>query len=80
MGSVTEIFGQSCTGKTQLCLTLAVTCQLPLNNGGGEGKCLYIDSSGTFRPERMFTTAERCVHRRGMGEEREGQGRGCVLV
>ena len=77
-GSITEIFGEFRTGKTQLCHTLAVTCQLPIDAGGGEGKCLYIDSEGTFRPERLLAAAERCVHWRGMGEEREGQGRGCV--
>ena len=33
--------------------------QLPIDNGGGEGKCLYIDSEGTFRPERLLAVAER---------------------
>ena len=27
--------------------------------GGGEGKALYIDSEGTFRPERLLAIAER---------------------
>ncbi len=27
--------------------------------GGAEGKCLYIDTEGTFRPERLLATAER---------------------
>ena len=27
--------------------------------GGGEGKALYIDTEGTFRPERLFAIAER---------------------
>jgi DNA repair protein RAD51 len=36
-----------------------VTCQLPLDNGGGEGKALYIDTEGTFRPERLLAIAER---------------------
>ena len=27
--------------------------------GGGEGKCLYIDTEGTFRPERLLAIAER---------------------
>ncbi len=27
--------------------------------GGGEGKCLYIDTEGTFRPVRVLATAER---------------------
>lgn len=58
-GSITEIFGEFRTGKTQLCHTLAVTCQLPVENGGGEGKCLYIDTEGTFRPERLLAVAER---------------------
>lgn len=29
-GSITEIFGEFRTGKTQLCLTLAVTCQVKI--------------------------------------------------
>ncbi|KAK5648866.1 hypothetical protein RI129_003758 [Pyrocoelia pectoralis] len=58
-GSITEIFGEFRTGKTQLCHTLAVTCQLSLDNNGGEGKCLYIDTEGTFRPERILSIAER---------------------
>ncbi|KAI0257380.1 Rad51-domain-containing protein [Lactifluus subvellereus] len=43
-GSITELFGEFRTGKSQLCHTLAVTCQLPVDMGGGEGKCLYIDT------------------------------------
>ncbi|KAJ3218593.1 recombinase rad51 [Dinochytrium kinnereticum] len=58
-GSITEIFGEFRTGKTQLCHQLAVTCQLPSQMGGGEGKCLYIDTEGTFRPERLLAVAER---------------------
>ena len=30
-GSITEIFGEFRTGKTQLCHTLAVTCQVKVN-------------------------------------------------
>lgn len=30
-----------------------------MDQGGGEGKCLYIDTEGTFRPERLLATAER---------------------
>ena len=41
------------------CVTLAVTCQLPVEQGGGAGKCLYIDTEGTFRPERLVATAQR---------------------
>ncbi|XP_046402035.1 DNA repair protein RAD51 homolog A [Ischnura elegans] len=58
-GSITELFGEFRTGKTQLCHTLAVTCQLPIDQNGGEGKCLYIDTEGTFRPERLLAVADR---------------------
>lgn len=58
-GSITELFGEFRTGKTQLCHTLAVTCQLPVSQNGGEGKCLYIDTEGTFRPERLLAVADR---------------------
>jgi DNA repair protein RAD51 len=36
-GSITELFGEFRTGKSQLCHTLAVTCQLPIDMGGAEG-------------------------------------------
>lgn len=58
-GSITEVFGEFRTGKTQLCHMLAVTCQLPVEHNGGEGKCLYIDTEGTFRPERLLAVAEK---------------------
>ncbi|ALC46252.1 spn-A [Drosophila busckii] len=58
-GSLTEIFGEFRCGKTQICHTLAVTCQLPISQNGGEGKALYIDTEGTFRPERLSAIAQR---------------------
>ncbi|KAJ5620558.1 RecA recombinase Rhp51 [Penicillium lagena] len=58
-GSITELFGEFRTGKSQICHTLAVTCQLPFDMGGGEGKCLYIDTEGTFRPVRLLAVAQR---------------------
>lgn len=61
-GSITEVFGEFRTGKTQLCHTLAVTCQLPISQGGGEGKCLYIDTEGTFRPERLLAVSKSMNH------------------
>ena len=58
-GSITELYGEFRTGKTQLCHQLCVTCQLPRSQGGGEGKALYIDTEGTFRPQRLVAIAER---------------------
>lgn len=34
--------------------------QLPLEQGGGEGKAMYIDAEGTFRPQRLLQIADRC--------------------
>merc|ERR1719253_1238092 len=58
-GQITEIFGEFRCGKTQLCHTLCVTCQLPIDQGGAESKALYVDTEGTFRPERLVSIAER---------------------
>jgi meiotic recombination protein DMC1 len=57
--SITEVFGEFRTGKTQLCHTLCVTTQLPNEMHGGNGKVAYIDTEGTFRPERIKPIAER---------------------
>nr|ABC61978.1 DMC1-like protein [Trichomonas vaginalis]AEW27256.1 Dmc1 [Trichomonas vaginalis] len=57
--SITEVFGEFRTGKTQLCHTLCVTAQLPLSQGGGQGKVCFIDTEGTFRPERIPVIAQR---------------------
>ena len=56
--AITEAFGAYGSGKTQLGLSLAVNVQLPLEMGGGEGKAVYIDTEGTFRPERIRQIAE----------------------
>lgn len=57
--NLTELFGEFRTGKTQLCHTLCVTCQLAKKDGGGFGKAMYIDTEGTFRPERLIPIAKR---------------------
>lgn len=57
--SITEVFGEFRCGKTQLCHTLCVTAQLPVECGGGSGKVAYIDTEGTFRPERIRLIAAR---------------------
>jgi len=58
-GAITELFGEFRSGKSQICHSLAVTCQLPIEQGGGEGKAMYIDTEGTFRPERLLDCATR---------------------
>jgi len=56
--SITEVFGAFGSGKTQLALSLAVNVQLPVESGGANGKAVYIDTEGTFRPERIRQFAE----------------------
>ncbi|MFX1395414.1 MAG: DNA repair and recombination protein RadA [Promethearchaeota archaeon] len=57
-GALTELFGEYRTGKTQLVHQLCVNVQLPYDNGGLEGNALYIDTEGTFRPERIIQIAD----------------------
>ena len=56
--SITEFFGAFGSGKTQIALSLAVNAQLPKEAGGANGKAVYIDTEGTFRPERIRQFAE----------------------
>ncbi|KAF3037926.1 Meiotic recombination protein dmc1 [Didymella heteroderae] len=57
--SISEVFGEFRCGKTQLSHTMSVIAQLPRDMGGAEGKVAYIDTEGTFRPERIAQIAER---------------------
>ncbi|MFX1304491.1 MAG: DNA repair and recombination protein RadA [Promethearchaeota archaeon] len=57
-GSVIEFFGEFRTGKTQIMHQLCVNVQLTEEKGGLEGKALYVDTEGTFRPERIIQMSE----------------------
>ena len=35
-------------------LKTSSSVQLPIDMGGGEGKAMYIDTEGTFRPQRLM--------------------------
>ena len=56
--AMTEAFGAYGSGKTQLGLALAVHVQMPIDMGGANGKAVFIDTEGTFRPERVTQIAE----------------------
>ncbi|NHJ06087.1 MAG: DNA repair and recombination protein RadA [Candidatus Heimdallarchaeota archaeon] len=58
-GSITELYGEFRTGKTQIAHQLCVMVQLPREQGGLGAKAAYIDTEGTFRPERIVEIAER---------------------
>jgi DNA repair protein RadA len=57
--SITEVYGKMASGKSQWCFQTAVTTQLPKEQGGLEGGCLYIDSENSFRPERVIQVAKK---------------------
>ncbi len=57
-GCVVEFFGEFRTGKTQIAHQLCVNVQLPTEDGGLNGNALYIDTEGTFRPERIIQMSE----------------------
>ena len=56
--AITEFYGGFGSGKTQVGLQLSVNVQLPREDGGLEGKCLFVDTENTFRPERVRQIAE----------------------
>ncbi|HEU5120065.1 MAG TPA: DNA repair and recombination protein RadA [Candidatus Nitrosocosmicus sp.] len=51
--AVTEFYGEFGSGKSQICHTLCVTACQPVENGGFGSGSIYIDTEGTFRPERI---------------------------
>jgi DNA repair protein RadA len=55
--ALTELIGEYGTGKTQICLTLSATAQLSHEEGGLEGNVAFIDTEGTFMPERVYQIA-----------------------
>lgn len=57
--AITEAFGAYGSGKTQVGLSLAVNVQLSVEQGGANGKCVFIDTEGTFRPARIKQIAEK---------------------
>jgi len=55
--AVTEVFGEFGSGKSQLAHQLCVNVQLPPEQGGLNGRAVYIDTENTFRPERILSMA-----------------------
>jgi DNA repair protein RadA len=51
--SITEVYGEFGSGKSQVTHQLAVNVQLPREYGGLEGSAIFVDSEDTFRPERI---------------------------
>jgi len=56
--ALTEVYGEFGCGKTQFCHTMCVHVQKPTEEGGLDGRALYIDTENTFRPERIVSIAK----------------------
>ena len=51
--AVTELYGEFGSGKSQICHTMCITAGQPVESGGLNSGVIYIDTEGTFRPERL---------------------------
>ncbi|WP_435161952.1 DNA repair and recombination protein RadA [Halorubrum sp. SY-15] len=51
--SITEVYGEFGSGKSQVTHQMAVNVQLSPEHGGLDGGCIFVDSEDTFRPERI---------------------------
>lgn len=56
--AITEAFGEFGSGKSQIGFQLAINVQLPVEQGGLNGDVVFIDTEGTFRPERIVQIAQ----------------------
>ncbi len=51
--AVTEFYGEYGSGKSQICHTLCAMARQSTESGGLDSAVIYIDTEGTFRPERL---------------------------
>ena len=56
--AITEAYGAYGSGKSQLAFQLAINVQLPKEKGGLDGKVVWVDTEGTFRPNRIVQIAK----------------------
>ena len=56
--SITEMYGSFRSGKTQVGHQLSVMIQRGPDEGGLNATAIYVDTEGTFRPERLVDMAE----------------------
>ena len=61
VGEITELCGCPGIGKTQACMQLCVSVQMPEAFGGYEGSAVYIDTEGSFMAERAKEVAQATV-------------------
>lgn len=57
-GTITEMYAQYASGKSQIGFQLIVNTQLPKEKGGLNGAAVFIDTESTFRVQRIKQIAE----------------------
>lgn len=57
VGSITEIFGEAGSGKTQLAMQLALNCVLSMEHGGLGGKAIFISTDKHVPTKRLAEMA-----------------------
>jgi RAD51-like protein 2 len=73
LGELTELAGSPGSGKTTLCLQLSVNAALPTYCGGVQGRVVYIDTEGSFAPERCHDLATHLLRHVQSGLRRRKQ-------
>ena len=72
LGQITEFCGAPGVGKTQMGMQLAINVQLPEAFNGAGGEAIYIDTEGSFMPERCKQMAAAlCTHLRKIAAHRQ---------
>lgn len=61
IGELTELAGSPGSGKTTMCMQLAVNASLPHYCCGVHGRTVYIDTEGSFAPERCYDLATHLI-------------------
>jgi RAD51-like protein 2 len=73
LGQLTELVGPPGGGKTLLATQLAVNTTMPAVFGGVDGHVIYIDTEGSFAPERCYTLADHLIRHIRAGVERRSK-------
>lgn len=55
---ITQVYGEFRSGKSMLAHTMCVTAQKPIEQGGGSGRAMFIDTEGTFDERKLVKIAE----------------------
>jgi RAD51-like protein 2 len=74
IGELTDIAGPPGVGKTQWGMQLAVNASLPIWAGGVCGETVYIDTEGSFCPERCDLLATALIHHVQAGLKKRKRG------